>query len=207
MTDFLKLAAEIASQLDGTLCASGYKIGSAPAGDDIAWIDLANERAGLRVVLRKGMFAEATRVRASMSLQGMKEAAPVAFDFREVPAVHTLETAAAMSRGARVIAAQIETKIIQPAIPMRDAFALAIEARVNDNERQAQAINAFRHVQTKVIPGVSSRFEATGEFYIGLPGANYLRGHINSDGGMYIERASSIPLAKALRILAILTEA
>lgn len=190
MMDLQALAIEIASQLDGVIRGTGEGSDDAPAGRDIAWIDLQHEREGLRVILRQGYGAEVTRVRASMSVTGVVRNGA---DHRSMPNFYELTTAAAMSRGARIIAAQIETKIVQPALPM---LAQWIEKKAADAAHEAKHAAAIDLIRLRY-PTATFRGE---EISVYSADSGYLRGRINSDGGLYIDRCS-IPNAAALAVL------
>jgi hypothetical protein len=178
---FLALCDEIASQLDGTRVLETGTADGAPSGSDIAWINLANEREGLRVILRRGYGVEYSRVRASMGVTAEMRAG---HDYRALPAFHDLTTAAALSRGARVIAAQIESKIVQPALPMLAEWKVKREAEEAHARKLAAAIETFRTRYP------AARVSDDGDFSLFSDANGYLRGRINSDGGLYVDRCS-----------------
>jgi hypothetical protein len=202
MTDFLTLATAIASQLDGTIRPSGDGADDAPfSTNEIVWIDLANEREGLRVVLRRGHGAEATRLRATMS-QSM--ASRNGADYREAPAFYEMTTAAALSRGPRVIAAQIESKIVQPAVPMLEAWkdraALKAAAAVRLEEAAARWREAFPLAHIKIKPN-----DTEGTFHLTGGGTDpdaywYVNARFN-ENGLYVDRMSRLPEAAAVALL------
>ncbi|WLJ71170.1 hypothetical protein [Sphingomonas phage Carli] len=196
MTDFLTLATAIASQLDGTIRPSGDGADDAPfSTGEIVWIDLANEREGLRVVLRKGNGSESTRLRAVMS-QTMASRAGASY--QETPNFYQMETAAAMSRGADVIARQIESKIVQPAIPMLEAWqakqAAAAELQTRVEAAAARYRVAFPKARVDVRKGEA-------DFYLSRPDGGFMQGDINEAGGLYIRRVSRIPESAAVALI------
>jgi hypothetical protein len=213
MSDFLPLGAdafrslcrEIASQLDGTIRAPGDGADDAPSNADMIWIDLANERDGLRVVIRRGLGAERTRLRATMS-QTMESRGGPDVDYRETPDFYKLETAAAMSRGARVIAAQIESKIVQPAIPMLEGWkAKLVEKRARAADLDAAAARwQARFPRAKIT--IDKRNES-GEFRLTGGGSNpdsywYVNARLYTDGRIYIDRMSPLPEDAAAALFA-----
>jgi hypothetical protein len=202
MRDFLKLAAAIASQLDGVLAPSGEEWDSAPSGDDIAWINLQNEREGLRVHVRRGYGAEKSRLRATIGFTGAERGRMT--DYRELPSgLHQLETAAALSREARAIAAQIETKIIQPAIPLLEEWR-GKKARLADEREQLEsAVARYRERFPTARIDLGEKETYSANFYGASMGASggYVNGRINRDGSFYIDRMSSIGESAAFALL------
>lgn len=195
MTDFLALCRDIASQLDGTIRPAGDGADDAPSGSDIAWLDLANEREGLRVVIRKGSGSESSRLRATM---GITREARGDADYRETPDFYKLETAAAMSRGGRTIAAQIESKIVQPALPMLEAW------KVRQAERAAMQAGVERAAARYRAAFPSARItvgKGSADFYLSRADGGYLQGDINEHGGLYISRVSRVPESAAVALI------
>lgn len=186
---FAAVISALAAKLNGSIVPQ-------ESGPDRMVLELSGERAGLRVVCRRGYGAESSRVRFSMSLQALMGA----HDFRALPAVHELETAAAFSRGVEVIARQIESKIIAPAIPMRNAWIAKLAELATEAQQFAASIARYR----AALP--NARIEDSGNFHLSRPGGGYISGQINSSGGFYVQRMSSVPEAKALAVLALLME-
>lgn len=208
MTDIRTLAAAIAPLIGGTIVTTGTEIDMAPADKDIAWIGLNAPHDGLRVVLRHAgpIGAANTRVRAVMyQTHANRDGA----DFRETPAFHELETAAAMSRGAEVIARQIKAKIIAPAIPMLEEWNAKRAAQKESIRQHETAIAAFR----KRFPG--ARINWRGGYYdpaeFGLShqdGAvfRFIDGEIHHDGTFSIKRTSRLDQSAAFDLIAALTK-
>lgn len=201
MSDFLTLAAAIAAQLDGTIRRSGDEADDAPTSLDMAWIDLANEREGLRVVIMRGHGADSSRLRATMS-QTM--ASRDGATFSDLPDFYKLETAAAMGRGARAIAAQIETKLVQPSIPMLEAWQVKRAERRAMMARLEAAIGRWQaRFPRAAISHKPGDFEAS--FRLSGGGADnywYLSGRVYEDGGFYIDRMSRLPETVAADMVA-----
>lgn len=202
MTNLHTLAAEIASQLDGTARLTDE--GGDRLSADLAFVDLANERDGLRVVLRLGMGTERNRVRATMSytreLRGD-------LDYRAMPAFHTIETAAAMSRGAAVIARQIEAKAVQPAIPMLEAWKLKRAEIDAEAQRMAATVERWRarFPRAQIELDRSDKTSATLRMSAPTTAAAadywYMNADLRSDGGIYIRQMSALPEAAAMAML------
>ena len=195
MTDFLALCRGIASQLDGTIRPTGDGADDAPRSSDMVWIDLANEREGLRIVIRHGVGSESTRLRATMAQTHESRGGA---DYRETPDFYKLETAAAMSRGDRVIAAQIESKIVQPAIPMLEAWkvrqAEKAELQAGVEKAAARYRAAFPSARITVNKG-------SADFYLSRADGGYLQGDINEHGGLYVTRVSRVPEVAAMALI------
>lgn len=195
MTDFLKLAAGIASQLDGVIRPSGPGADDAPSGSDIAWIDLQHEREGLRVILRRLSGSESTRLRASM---GLTAAGKAGADYRETPDFYKLETAAALSRGPDVIARQIESKIVQPALPMLEAWQIKLRERA---AMQAGVEAAAARYQAAFPTARITVGKGEADFYLARVDGGYIQGDINEHGGLYVRRVSRLPESAAVALI------
>lgn len=204
MSDFATLAAGIASQLDGVL--QTHDEGGDPIRmTDRALINLQHERAGLVVVLRVGYGAERSRVRATMSQTTESRDGA---DYRETPDLYRLETAAAMSRGPDVIARQIESKIVQPAIPMLEAWQIkraelrAELARLDSAMARYRAAFPRASVDKRDPRDTEARFHMTAPH----PATGYVTGRVHSDGRFYIDRMSSVSESAAVALLSSLAE-
>lgn len=199
MSSLPALAPAIAALLRGTVCPSGTGKDDAPIGRDIAWIDLADEREGLRVILR---HTEGTRLRASMSLT---PAARGGAEVRAYPAFHELATAAAMSRGADVIARQIESKVVAPALPMLAGW---LRTRADYSEARARLVEAVARYQSAFptarisTPEAWDATEARLDLSNGStsPDYRYLSGHVKADGSLRVDRSSAVPELAAYAI-------
>ena len=182
MTNFATLAAGIASQLDGEYTPSA----NAHDNNVLASITLRNEREGLKVILRRGHGVESNRITATMSVtDALRDHARYQRDF------YNLRTAAAMSRDARAIAAQIETKILPPAMEMLASIKDAAAREKATVEALAVEVEKLR---TQKIPGLRVEDPKPGSYsahvWVDLGESGYITGEINSDGGLYVSRAN-----------------
>lgn len=181
MSDLRILAAALATELKGELSPVAER-----DARDLAWIDFnEGERAGLRIVLRRGYNSEATRIRATLSL-GNELRRP---NMQAPASFYALETAAAMSRSADVIARQIVRAVIEPAMPMLATWKAEIAKEIAIADALAAQVVAFRKAFPSVRvddprPGAySTEIHASGA-------AGYITADLNSDGGLYVKRAS-----------------
>lgn len=199
MTDFVTLAKAIASQLDGTFR------GDMDSGNR-AYVDLQHERAGLVVSLSRGYGVEASRVRATIHVNKETQGG---LDYRALPAFHSLETAAAMSRGADVIARQIESRIVQPAMPMLES----VQGAAANKREQAAKLAGVVERYKELFPTAQISIDPRDDGHAGLSWSNsgsnadyrYIRARLYSDGHIYIDRASGLPESVAIAFLSAFT--
>ena len=197
MTDFATLAAGIAAALNGTIRT--HDAGGDPiAPNDRGVIDLNGEYAGLVVVLRQGYGADCTRIRATMS-QTMESRDGC--DYRETPDLHTLETAAAMSRGAPAIARQIASKLLPTALEKLEAFKVKRREHHAHMARLSAAVDRWKAAFPKARVSMADRdHDARFELSTGhlVTDYAYVSGRINADGGLHIDRMSTSREADAM---------
>lgn len=192
MTDFRALAAGIASQLDGALTER-----DGMDRDDIASIDLANEREGLRVILRRGYGSESTRIRASMTYSSELRGD---LNWSDMPKFD-LETAAAMSRGHDVIARQIEAKIVQPAIPVLDDWKAEREKIESDLAALTETVESWRKRYPKADINIAKGETHNASFYMYFSDHGSIHARLYADGSMYFDRLPRVSAGQAIDLI------
>lgn len=192
MTDTRTLAAAIASQLDGTL------VTDAPHNDCL-WIDLHNEREGLRVALRRGYGAQSNRLTASTSYTAELRGNA---DYREMPDFHKLTTSAAITRDARTIAAQIETRCIQPALPLLDAWNAKRDALATAREQLEATVARWQARYPRARIDLPERETHNAAVHMTAATGAHVSGRLYADGSFYIDRISRIGEDAAHSLLA-----
>lgn len=195
MTDFVTLAKAIASQLDGNFRGD-------MDSNNRAYVDLQHERAGLIVSLSRGYGAEASRIRASIHFD---EATRGGMDYRALPPVHTLETAAAMSRGGDVIARQIEARVVQPAMPMLESQKVKLQEKRDHAAQLAATVERYKAMFPAAKVSIDPREDSHASLSWSNSGAmadyRYIRARLYADGHIYIDRASGLPESVAVALL------